>query len=356
MESLGSVHNKKVVVLVPAYEPSEELLRLVAALRRREYTVVIVNDGSRSEASLQILHGFSTEDCFVISHAVNLGKGRAIKTGINYIIDHFPNADAMVTVDADGQHTPDAVDDCVNAYYQSGKNKMILGVRRFDKRTVPLRSRFGNKVTRIAMKFLCGVDVSDTQTGLRVIPFRYLEECLKIPGEKYEYETNVLLKAKEVGIAFEEVPIKTIYIEDNRFSHFNPVRDSFLIYKIIVLYAMSAGISTVIDYIVFSVAIGFQTEIWLATTWGRLCSASVNFLVNKKMVFCNKGNLSRQVLSYLVLLVFSGTVSALVVTLLAEKNGWNPICSKLLVDTGLWFFNFYIQRKFIFSKKKISIQ
>ena len=84
----------------------------------------------------------------------------------------------------------------------------------------------GNHLTRLIFHFFSGHQVSDTQTGLRAFPSAPLPDLLALPGERYEYEMTVLAHLCRYGNSPIEVPISTIYIDNNRSSHFNPTRDS----------------------------------------------------------------------------------------------------------------------------------
>jgi len=112
-------------------------------------------------------------------------------------------------------------------------NKIILGCRDFDLPGVPPRSVAGNKTTSRMFR-LYGITLSDTQTGLRAIPARFLSRFTAIEGERFEYETNMLLKMKRRGIGFLEQPIATVYEDENLGSHYNAVKDSWRIFKIMV--------------------------------------------------------------------------------------------------------------------------
>lgn len=126
------------IVVIPAYEPDEKLLRVVAELKRdTDYAIVVVNDGS-SEAAEPVFAALP-EGVTLLRHAQNRGKGRALKTAYEYIAAHFPQSEGIVTVDADGQHLPaDVVR--VSEDWEAHPEALVLGSRRFTG-TVPWRSR-----------------------------------------------------------------------------------------------------------------------------------------------------------------------------------------------------------------------
>ena len=214
---------KKIPVVVPAYEPDEKLSGLLRKLREAGFiNIVLVDDGSGEGYVHLFEDGEKEYGCVVLRHAVNQGKGRALKTAFNYCLEAYPDTPGVITADSDGQHTPECILSCAAALAENPES-LILGCRCFDGEDVPARSEFGNKCTRAVMKYLTGITVSDTQTGLRGIPAGFMAQLLKVPGERFEFETNMLLETKKRKVPIFEVPIKTVYIEENRTSHFNPI-------------------------------------------------------------------------------------------------------------------------------------
>ena len=215
------------IALIPAFEPENELINLVIQLYDAHFKVILVDDGS-GENYRRI---FSTAKRFadVLVHETNMGKGKAIKTGLAYVKRHYPENTVVVTMDADGQHS---VSDAVRVAEAAADEtkSLVLGVRCFG-RDVPKRSRFGNTVTRFVFRAVTGLGVSDTQTGLRAFGSEQIPFMLGVDGERYEYEMNVLLKYAKGKIPIIEVKIATIYFDNNEGSHFGTFKDSFRIYR-----------------------------------------------------------------------------------------------------------------------------
>ena len=223
-----------IVAVVPAYNPDEALLRLVEALRGR-LSLLVVDDGSEDASVFERLP--EGEGVTVLTHAANRGKGAALKTAFRHVVEHRPDAAGVVTVDADGQHLPaDAlkVAACLGERISAGS--VVFGVRRFDG-AVPPRNRYGNLLARVAVRALLGVRLSDTQTGLRGIPARLLPALLDIPFDRYEFETEMLRTIGEARLGIEEVPIRTVYFEADRGSHFRPLLDSMRICRVLLRHA-----------------------------------------------------------------------------------------------------------------------
>lgn len=222
---------KRIPVIIPAYEPDEKMIRLLQTLQESGIErIVVVDDGSGNEYR-NLFEQAKQLGAIVLTHAVNLGKGRALKTAFNEVLNRYPEAIGAITADSDGQHTPACIQKCMEAM-EKEPEKLILGCRNFDQDNVPAKSEWGNKITRQVLKYLCGVAVSDTQTGLRGIPAAFMRHLMNVKGERFEFETYMLLEAGEQKVGIREVPIETVYLNDNKGSHFNPLLDSARIYLV----------------------------------------------------------------------------------------------------------------------------
>ena len=227
---------KNITVIIPSLNPDEKLQNTVNNLLSVGFTdIVCVNDGSREDC----LGFFPKESANVtrLTHEFNRGKGAALKTAFAYLLQRRPNSIGAVTVDGDGQHAAKDVLRCVEQMV-ADKEKIILGCRDFSEPHVPKRSRYGNRITSGVFKLLCGMKLSDTQTGLRAFPAKYYTDMLEISGDRFEYETNMLLEMKARKIPYGEVKIETVYIEENKTSHFRPFKDSYRIYSLIFKFTL----------------------------------------------------------------------------------------------------------------------
>ena len=228
-----------VTVIVPSLDPDEKLIQVVDGLLSDGFDdILLVNDGSHADHLWPFEQAAEHPEVTVLTHEVNKGKGQALKTAFAWCLENRPHIDGVVTADGDNQHRPADIRRCAQAMIDD-PGKVWLGVRDFSLDHVPARSRMGNTLTRGIMKLACGVSVTDTQTGLRAIPARDLPLMLRIPGERYEYETQMLLSLREAKVGIGEVVIDTVYIDENESSHFHPVRDSWKIYKIIFRHMFS---------------------------------------------------------------------------------------------------------------------
>lgn len=224
------------VILIPAYEPDEKLIKLVGELSGLSfYKIIIVNDGSSEKCSYVFEKIKEDFNCVVINHLENKGKGLALKTGMKEILKMNENIAGCITVDADGQHTPEDILK-ISEMFENNKHSLIIGCRDFESEKVPTKNKMGNIITRTIFKLTTKKYISDTQTGLRAIPLEYMEKFCDLPGNKYEFEINMLMEACRVDIDIKELLIDTVYIDNNDSSHFNPFLDSFKIYKEILKF------------------------------------------------------------------------------------------------------------------------
>lgn len=221
---------EKNIVLIPAYEPDNKLIKLVKDLSKEKLDIIIVDDGSGS--NYKEIFNTCKEYSEVISYEINKGKGHALKTGFKYIKENYNEPYIIVTMDCDGQHTIKDAKELMNECSKD-KDTLYLGKRIRSKKT-PIRSRMGNAITRFVYKITTGLDVYDTQTGLRVFSSNLLDYMLEIDGDRFEYEMNVLLKCAKDKIKIKEIQIETIYIDNNSGTHFNGIKDSYRIYKDII--------------------------------------------------------------------------------------------------------------------------
>lgn len=226
------------IALIPAYKPDEKLAETARELKKAGLKVIVVDDGSGRE--YRKYFAMASEYAGVITYSDNHGKGYALRAGIRYIQKKFRDNFAVVTVDADGQHRADDAAR-VLATAVANPGRLVLGSRKFEGK-VPARSRFGNSVTRVVFRRMTGIRVSDTQTGLRAFTSEIAGYLSAVKGDRYEYEMNVLMQCTRDRIDIIEIPVRTVYTdEDNSSSHFNPVHDSVKIYREILSFKRESG-------------------------------------------------------------------------------------------------------------------
>ena len=359
----------QVSVVLPSLDPDEKLDAVIDGLLEYGFTdIILVNDGSKPENLPRFQNAAQKhKEITLLHHEVNRGKGAALKTAFAWFLENRPEGLGVVTVDGDNQHHPEDTRACCRRMLETGN--VVLGCRDFTGPEVPARSRFGNHTTSLVFKLFCGMTLSDTQTGLRAIPRDAVEKFLAVYGDRFEYETNMLLALKDHGIPFDEVKIQTVYIEENKSSHFRVIHDSWRIYKLILAhffrYTASSLVSFVADsgmvYLLSKCLGGILADPALsavATVGARAVSSLLNFFMNKKLVFHAKVSTGASMLRYYALaipqllvqwLLNQGIYSLFGV---AESQAGLRTLIHILVMTVLFIVSFTIQQRWVFAPQK----
>jgi glycosyltransferase involved in cell wall biosynthesis len=338
-------------VVIPAYRPSATLIGLLEALAAKAFpAVVVVDDGSGPEFRELFARAAAFPNVRLTRHAVNLGKGAALRTGIHLALSEFPDVAGVVTADADGQHHPDDIERIGRRLIER-PDALVLGCRTFGE-DVPLRSRFGNVATRTVMHAILGQRLSDTQTGLRGIPHRLIPHILRLESRGYEFELEMLIAAHQLSIPTVEEPIRTIYEPGNKSSHFNPVIDSMKIYFVLLRFASISALTAALDNLIFILMYRRTGHILLSQVVGRGFAVAFNYWMVRSSVFYSKQRHRAILPKYLTLVAVSGTASYWGIRALSGGWGVNPVVAKPLVETLLFFVNFAVQRLFIFQPQE----
>lgn len=340
---------QNIAVLIPAYQPDTSLLEVVEDLRKLGFTTIVVVDDGSSQDRAPIFASLEPH-CEILRHAVNCGKGRALKTGFNHIALKHPEALGVITVDADGQHHPEDVARLARELQEQERPLLVLGQRSF-RRGTPLRSRLGNMITSQVFAFFAGMKLEDTQTGLRGLTMPAVMQMLTLAGEGYDFEMNMLVQAKIDGLEVRTTPIRTIYAPGNPTSHFNPLFDSLKIYFVFLRFISSSLVSSLLDLIIYSTCIMNGLNIAWSLFIARAVSSFVNFMLNKQYVFLTKSDFLACLLKYYALVVFIFLMSYLMVTSLNEHLGMNAIPAKILSETVLFIVSFLVQRSIVFYRR-----
>lgn len=354
------------VLIIPAYNPKAEYLSFLTQLYENGYNqIIIVDDGS--DNSEDYFRGAEKLDCTILTHSINLGQGRAYKTAFNYYLlnievgEIYENTLGVIQCDCDGQHHIEDINKCA-ALLRENPQKFILGVRSFSDKSVPFRSRFGNYCTSFVFSVFCGLKVKDTQTGLKGIPKSFIPTLMEAPGERFEYASSCLLETRKMGIEILQFPIKTIYINDNESSHFNPLIDSVRIYSLILKFLISSLSSFVLDIALFSLFISMLDTLFpngyivLSTYLAKVFSCTYGYFVNKKMVFRDTGRSIVTAIKFFSLCVAQSTCSGFLTNAFVARTGWYEVLCKIIVDTVLFFVSFQIQNKMVFNSHRATVK
>jgi glycosyltransferase involved in cell wall biosynthesis len=335
------------VILIPAYEPDKRLLELIHEIKKNcPFHIVVVDDGS-GNAYKEIFQWVKNQGCTVLAHKKNMGKGQALKTGFGYIKLTGEN-EGVVCADSDGQHLPADIMKIAREV-ERHRNHIVLGCRHFTGK-VPLRSRFGNWVTRFVFAFSTGSKIYDTQTGLRGYSADMLDWLCSISGQRFEYEMNMLLEASREGYSFYSVDIDTVY-HKNHSSHFRTIADSARVYFPILKFSGASIMSALLDFGILAAVYSLTSNLLLAVIFARILSSAFNYTVNRTFVFkagmsvMLKKSLPRYYTLAAVILLFNYCL----MNLFNIQLGIPLLCAKLLTETTLYLFSFWSQRKFVFA-------
>ena len=352
MNNLKKESYDNIIVIIPAYKPSNMLYDFIKDLLNHFVHIILIDDGSGSEYKDLFDKCILNKNVLLYKNIVNMGKGRAIKNGINFAFNKFDDIIAenkiigFVTVDADGQHNIRDILNCCNSF-TNNKDKLVLGSR-FLGQDVPFRSKFGNVITSFVIKLLYGLKLKDTQTGLRVFSIANSLLFISLDGERYEFETQMLIESSRKRIQIIENDIDTIYINDNESSHFNPIIDSYKIYKVILgdffKFSFSSFFSFFVDISFFSIFIKVFKSfsiyyVIISAVLARIISSFVNFTINKNVVFSNKDKIENTIFQYYFLAIIVLIVSSLSTYMLSRIFNGKEVFIKICVDLIIFFID-----------------
>ena len=357
------------IALIPSYEPEEKIKGLTAELIEKGFDIVVVDDGSGPDHAS--LFEELSQKATVLIHSENRGKGAALKTGLNYINKYMAYTESVltpagaetisgrdaviVTVDADGQHLPDDVLRVAEISAQR-RDALVLGSRALSE-DIPVRSRFGNTVTRHVYSAATGVRIHDTQTGLRAFHRCLIPRLLRIEGDRYEYEINMLMQLASEGVPIIEERIETVYEDNNSGSHFRTVSDSFRIYKEILKFSASSLVSFAIDYGMYALllavtgAAGIANSLVISNIGARIVSGTANYAMNRKLVFKSRTGFARSAVQYFLLAAFILAGNTIVLSTLAGTLGINRFAAKLITEVIFFAISWTVQKYVIFFRE-----
>lgn len=345
----------KPVILIPAYQPDQQLIDLLDVLTRDpQQKIIVVNDGSTGPAKkiVEKLAAYMPQ-VDLLHHAVNLGKGQALKTGFNhFLLQYGRECAGVVTGDADGQHAPEDILR-IAASLEENPQALCLGSRTI-RSDAPLRSQFGNRVTILVFKLVTGVGLVDTQTGLRGIPSDFLRNLLRSRETGYDFELDMLIRATKRKMQIVETPIQTIYMDNNKSSHFNYIRDSFKIYFVFLRFSMISIATAIIDYLIFALVFSLSAQTLPSMVMGRIAGGTFQFTAGKLWVFKSQDKPLGELLKYVTLVISLMMLSYGLLTLLVTYLGLNPYLAKPISDGAIFLLSFAAQNILVYATRSNS--
>lgn len=372
---MSDAYASDTALLIPSYEPDDRLAPYVAELSEAGFCRIIVVDDGSGEKYLNIFNKLrDIPRVTVLTHDTNMGKGAALRTAMAYARDYCPECEFFVTADSDGQHTVKDVKRMARRLHEKQDGGLLLGTRDFSQEDVPFKSRSGNRITTIVFMLLYGQRIPDTQTGLRGFSRELLPMMLRVKGDRYEYEMNMLIDVSLSKKPITKLPIQTVYENNNENSHFRPFQDSMRIYGIMFSgffkFISSSLLSFGVDYVLFillnnlfksavpalnvTLELGFMSiiaNVLMATVLARITSGVFNFYMNKRFVFADKSSIKRSFPKYLCLFIATMLLSGLFTSNLHLWFGISEGFAKILGDTVLFFVGYTVQRKWVFARR-----
>jgi glycosyltransferase involved in cell wall biosynthesis len=210
--------NRKYLAIVPCYNVGEACRPVLEAVLRHVDLCVAIDDGS-ADKTVSIIQELKLPGLKLISHPQNLGKGRALITGFRHAFE-YPELDSVITLDGDGQHDPGLIPNFIQQHEQVNA-ELVYGNRMTDLGTMPLHRQWLNGLSNKLVSEICKQRIYDSQCGFRLYSIHLLQLLMnELQSERYELETEILIRACKKGLNISWVPIPTIYsAETTALSH-----------------------------------------------------------------------------------------------------------------------------------------
>lgn len=215
-----------VAAIIPAFNPQQSFILFVQKLFTLKIAkVIIVDDGSDEKYDAIFKELAMLENCHVIHHDQNYGKGRSLKTAFTYMLANREHYQGVIILGAHGQHTLQDVK-LVLTMTKVFSEGIVLGVRNFNSPDSTLSTYWGNWVTSLFFEALYHRKLLDTQTGLRYISMKELPWLLEVKGEHFDYDTNMLVAALKRKCPIFEVEIGTLRLKKNSVIQYDEITNA----------------------------------------------------------------------------------------------------------------------------------
>jgi glycosyltransferase involved in cell wall biosynthesis len=338
----------KVAVVIPCYNTSQACVDVINGARAAADGVLVVDDGSTDDTPDHI-RGTGTT-CLRLP--ANAGKGAALRAGIEEVLKGRQGMlgetfDYILTVDGDGQHSPSDIPRFVSLAIRE-RADFVIGVRNV--RVMPPKSKIGNYFSRLVFFLGTGRYVPDTQSGFRLFS-RSLAEALltSVSWRRYETEAEILTKAVSLGYSVATVEIPTIYFDQNRRTHFDPLWDSMRVVAVLSRYALSSLAVTAVDFSAFVLLLPYVSgNVVRANVIARGFAVVAHFVLSREYVFRAKGQFRiSEVVRYGAIVVANLTLTTYLL-LVFQRWGAAPVSAKILAQLAGFLFTFVVLDRFVF--------
>ena len=342
------MRSAKVAVVIPCYNTSSACLDVIRKARTVTDAVLAVDDGSTDDTPQHL--AASGARCIRLPH--NSGKGIALRTGIEEVLKGRDGLlretfDHIVTVDGDGQHDPDDIPRLIEGARREEAD-LVIGVRNV--RLMPPRSKVGNYVSRMLFFLGTGRYVMDTQSGFRLITTR-LAGALRdtVTWGRYETEAEILSKAVALGFTVATVEIPTIYFDQNRRTHFDPLWDSMRVVAVLSRYVLASLAVTAVDISAFVLALTYTgAGLVRANVMARAVAVVAHFLLSRSYAFKVQGRFRAiEVIRYGLTVLANLTLTTWLLVAF-EPHMPNPVAAKIAAQLIGFAFSFVVLDKLVF--------
>lgn len=326
----------KKIAVIPSYKPNEKLISILKELKENKIECIVVNDGSSDK--YDSIFNKVKDYAHLIEYYPNKGKGYAIKEGLKYIEKTYKNS-VIVTIDSDGEHRPkDAIK--LLKIAEKKPNTLVLG-----KNT---KHKLSTSITNWFYHFTTGVTLQDTKSGLRAFQDKLIPHFLTIDGNRFDYEMNMLLSCPKENIDIYEEPIETIHDNDIA-SNYNMIKDTYLIYRKMIIYTITSLIAAVVDFFVYLLVVYLTNNVTISNILARVTSTNVNYIATKSLVFKDKRNAKQSVFKYYALAIATLLVSTILLHIAVNIFHMNKYIFKIVIDTILFLLNWSFANKYVFK-------
>lgn len=219
----------KTALIIPVFNNEWSVKPLAQEVSRHidPEDIIVVDDGSTDKTSAELsgISGIS-----VLRHERNLGKGRALETGLGEALKR--GYDWVITMDGDGQHSAEDLP----KFLEENTGDVLLGVRDINIRNMPFFRILSNKITSFILSWLSGQKILDSQCGFRKIRAEVIRK-IKVKSGRFQYESEFLLEAARNGFKIGHVPIRTLY--NSRLSSMRHLKDTWGFVRLVLRYLIS---------------------------------------------------------------------------------------------------------------------
>lgn len=223
--------------VIPAFNEAATIRDVASRALRQLAHVIVVDDGSTDTTAAE-LEGLPVK---LLRNPENQGKAAALWRGMQYALAQ--GVEAVVTLDADGQHEPEDVPRLLAAH-QSDPRAMVIGARLHDRSKIPMARYCANRFANFWIAWAAGVPLADSQSGFRIYPAALLKsvDVAHDRSAGFVFESEILIEAGRRGMLILTVPIRAIYSSHGRASHFRELLDTARIVHMVAWKLLSRGL------------------------------------------------------------------------------------------------------------------